>query len=120
MLLSVASSLRLSRLVCEKDTPSLRCGAAWPTHEKTVWKLPALSQATGSISVHESYYSLCPFKEKTLGALTHSSPGASPLAVCCERKEDVFDLRNTSHRTDGRAAVHTAGTGCSIGLRVRG
>lgn len=24
--------------------------------EKTLWKLPALSQATGSISVHESYY----------------------------------------------------------------
>lgn len=55
MLPSAASSLRLSRPVCE-EMRGFAAGPPGALSEKTVWKPPALSQATGSLSVHENYY----------------------------------------------------------------
>lgn len=53
---SAASSLRLSRPACEKEMRGFAAGLPGALSEKTVWKPPALSQATRSLSVHESYY----------------------------------------------------------------
>lgn len=69
--------------------------------EKTVWKLPAVSRATRSISVPESDYIFVSIRgeRKQLSGLLHIPALRTHLWQCAVgEKEDVFSLLNKSQR----------------------
>lgn len=68
--------------------------------EKTIWRLPVLSQATRSISVAKTYYVFVSIwgkkKPNSRGPYTFQPWGLWQCVV--KEKEDVFNLWNTSQR----------------------
>lgn len=48
----------------------------------------------------QSFFFVSLIRKKPTGALTHSGPGAFPLVVCFKGKGNIFNLRDTSPRSE--------------------